>query len=260
MVKPGMPYLDVLRLVKDTFAVPTFAYQVSGEYAMIMAAAGNGWLDGDKAMMESLTAFKRAGADGILTYHAPRVAEKLRLAEKTGLTPKFRAGRRLPVATRRRRRVLRSGWDGTSAHIAIYGEPTWGPKVLLMTSSVAVAFMAGWRGACAHDAGQSAPGGSAWPTAKVPAMATKQAATGDGGCGGEPLPGRRLLAAPLPEGRPASAPDRNHTASPTRRSVARSTLPLQPLLRLPPPRRRWLRCRRCWWRRPRPSRPPSRVP
>jgi porphobilinogen synthase len=77
MVKPGMPYLDVLRLVKDTFAVPTFAYQVSGEYAMIMAAAGNGWLDGDKAMMESLTAFKRAGADGILTYFAPRVAEKL---------------------------------------------------------------------------------------------------------------------------------------------------------------------------------------
>ena len=78
MVKPGMPYLDVLRLVKDTFAVPTFAYQVSGEYAMIMAAAGNGWLDGDKAMMESLTAFKRAGADGVLTYFAPRVAEKLK--------------------------------------------------------------------------------------------------------------------------------------------------------------------------------------
>jgi porphobilinogen synthase len=77
MVKPGMPYLDVLRLVKDTFAVPTFAYQVSGEYAMIMAAAGNGWLDGDKAMMESLMAFKRAGADGILTYFAPRAAEKL---------------------------------------------------------------------------------------------------------------------------------------------------------------------------------------
>jgi porphobilinogen synthase len=77
MVKPGMPYLDVLRLVKDTFAVPTFAYQVSGEYAMIMAAAGNGWLDGDKAMMESLTAFKRAGADGILTYFARRVAERL---------------------------------------------------------------------------------------------------------------------------------------------------------------------------------------
>jgi porphobilinogen synthase len=77
MVKPGMPYLDVLRLVKDTFAVPTFAYQVSGEYAMIMAAAGNGWLDGEKAMTESLMAFKRAGADGILTYFAPRVAEKL---------------------------------------------------------------------------------------------------------------------------------------------------------------------------------------
>jgi porphobilinogen synthase len=77
MVKPGMPYLDVLRLVKDAFGMPTFAYQVSGEYAMIMAAAGNGWLDGEKAMMESLMAFKRAGADGILTYFAPRVAEKL---------------------------------------------------------------------------------------------------------------------------------------------------------------------------------------
>src|SRR5499433_2940641 len=77
MVKPGMPYLDVLRIVKDTFAVPTFAYQVSGEYAMIMAAASNGWLDGEKAMVESLTAFKRAGADGILTYFAPRVAQRL---------------------------------------------------------------------------------------------------------------------------------------------------------------------------------------
>jgi porphobilinogen synthase len=77
MVKPGMPYLDILQRVKEAFAVPTFAYQVSGEYAMIMAAAKNGWLDGDKAVMESLTAFKRAGADGILTYFAPRVAEKL---------------------------------------------------------------------------------------------------------------------------------------------------------------------------------------
>jgi porphobilinogen synthase len=78
MVKPGLPYLDVLRMVKDTFGMPTFAYQVSGEYAMIMAAAGNGWLDGEKAMMESLTSFKRAGADGVLTYFAPRVAEKLK--------------------------------------------------------------------------------------------------------------------------------------------------------------------------------------
>jgi porphobilinogen synthase len=78
MVKPGMPYLDVLRRIKDTFAMPTFAYQVSGEYAMIMAAAQNGWLDGDRAMMESLIAFKRAGACGMLTYFAPRVAEKLR--------------------------------------------------------------------------------------------------------------------------------------------------------------------------------------
>src|SRR5205807_3247654 len=77
MVKPGMPYLDVLRRVKETFNMPTFAYQVSGEYAMIMAAAQNGWLDGDKAMMESLVAFKRAGACGVLTYFAPRVAEKL---------------------------------------------------------------------------------------------------------------------------------------------------------------------------------------
>jgi porphobilinogen synthase len=77
MVKPGLPYLDIVRRVKDEFGVPTFAYQVSGEYSMIMAAAGNGWLDGDKAMMESLLAFKRAGADAILTYFAPRVAEKL---------------------------------------------------------------------------------------------------------------------------------------------------------------------------------------
>jgi porphobilinogen synthase len=80
MVKPGMPYLDVLWRVKDAFAMPTFAYQVSGEYAMIMAAAGNGWLDGDKAMVESLIAFKRAGADGVLSYFAPRVAEKLKSA------------------------------------------------------------------------------------------------------------------------------------------------------------------------------------
>jgi len=77
MVKPGMPYLDILRRIKDAFAMPTFAYQVSGEYAMIQAAARNGWLDGDKAMWESLIAFKRAGADGVLTYFAPIVAEKL---------------------------------------------------------------------------------------------------------------------------------------------------------------------------------------
>jgi porphobilinogen synthase len=78
MVKPGLPYLDIIRRVKDNFTIPTFAYQVSGEYAMIMAAALNGWLDGDKAMMESLLAFKRAGVDGILTYFAPRAARKLR--------------------------------------------------------------------------------------------------------------------------------------------------------------------------------------
>ncbi len=78
MVKPGMPYLDIIRRVKETFGRPTFAYQVSGEYAMIMAAAQNGWIDGDKAMMESLVAFKRAGCDGVLTYFAVRVAEKLK--------------------------------------------------------------------------------------------------------------------------------------------------------------------------------------
>src|SRR5271156_4767528 len=79
MVKPGMPYLDIIRRVKDEFGAPTFAYQVSGEYSMLMAAARNGWIDGDKAMMESLIAFKRAGADGVLTYFAPRAAEKLRI-------------------------------------------------------------------------------------------------------------------------------------------------------------------------------------
>jgi porphobilinogen synthase len=78
MVKPGLPYLDIIRRIRDEFQVPTFAYQVSGEYAMIEAAARNGWLDGDRAMVEALLAFKRAGADGILTYHAPRVAERLR--------------------------------------------------------------------------------------------------------------------------------------------------------------------------------------
>ena len=77
MVKPGMPYLDIVRRVKDEFRLPTFVYQVSGEYAMLMAAAHNGWLDGDRVMMESLIAFKRAGADGVLTYFAPRVAELL---------------------------------------------------------------------------------------------------------------------------------------------------------------------------------------
>jgi porphobilinogen synthase len=85
MVKPGMPYLDIVRRVKDTFSMPTFVYQVSGEYAMIAAAAGNGWIDGERAMMESLLAFKRAGADGILTYFAPQAAEKLKAeASKPG--------------------------------------------------------------------------------------------------------------------------------------------------------------------------------
>jgi len=78
MVKPGMPYLDIVRRVKDQFGAPTFVYQVSGEYAMLMAAAGNGWLDEKAVVMESLLAFKRAGADGILTYFAKRVAQWLR--------------------------------------------------------------------------------------------------------------------------------------------------------------------------------------
>ena len=77
MVKPGMPYLDIIWRLKQEFSVPTFAYQVSGEYAMIKAAAAHGWIDGEKAMMESLLAFKRAGCDGILTYFAPTVAEIL---------------------------------------------------------------------------------------------------------------------------------------------------------------------------------------
>ena len=78
MVKPGMPYLDIVRRVKDEFRVPTFAYQVSGEYAMLKAAAANGWLDHDAVMMESLLAFKRAGADGVLTYFALDAARLLR--------------------------------------------------------------------------------------------------------------------------------------------------------------------------------------
>jgi len=78
MVKPGMPYLDVVRRVKDAFGLPTFAYQVSGEYAMLKAAALNGWLDGDSVMMESLMAFKRAGADGILSYFALDAAKRLK--------------------------------------------------------------------------------------------------------------------------------------------------------------------------------------
>ena len=78
MVKPGMPYLDIVRRVKDEFRVPTFAYQVSGEYAMLKAAAANGWLDGEAAMMESLLAFRRAGADGVLSYFALDAARALR--------------------------------------------------------------------------------------------------------------------------------------------------------------------------------------
>ena len=77
MVKPGMPYLDICRQAKDMFGVPTFAYQVSGEYAMIQAAAQNGWIDGDKVMLESLMSFKRAGCDGVLSYFAPAAARAL---------------------------------------------------------------------------------------------------------------------------------------------------------------------------------------
>jgi porphobilinogen synthase len=78
MVKPGMPYLDIVRRVKDAFHVPTFAYQVSGEYAMLMAAAERGWLDRERVILESLIAFKRAGANGILTYFASQAATLLR--------------------------------------------------------------------------------------------------------------------------------------------------------------------------------------
>jgi porphobilinogen synthase len=77
MVKPGMPYLDVLYRVKTTFGLPTFAYQVSGEYSMLAGAIRNGWLDGDRVILESLMSFKRAGADGVLTYFAPTAARLL---------------------------------------------------------------------------------------------------------------------------------------------------------------------------------------
>jgi porphobilinogen synthase len=78
MVKPGMPYLDIVRRVKDTFKAPTYVYQVSGEYAMLKAAAQNGWLEEERCMMEALLAFKRAGADGILTYFALDAAHRLK--------------------------------------------------------------------------------------------------------------------------------------------------------------------------------------
>ncbi|MFN4153370.1 MAG: porphobilinogen synthase [Paracoccaceae bacterium] len=78
MVKPGMPYLDIIHRVKTTFGAPTYAYQVSGEYAMIRAAALNGWIDGDRVMLESLMAFRRAGCDGVLTYFAPEAARAIR--------------------------------------------------------------------------------------------------------------------------------------------------------------------------------------
>ncbi|MEO1189953.1 MAG: porphobilinogen synthase, partial [Pseudomonadota bacterium] len=77
MVKPGLPYLDIVQRVSETFKVPTFAFQVSGEYAMIQAAAQNGWIDGERVMMETLLSFKRAGAAGIITYFAERAAQNL---------------------------------------------------------------------------------------------------------------------------------------------------------------------------------------
>jgi porphobilinogen synthase len=77
MVKPGLPYLDIARRLVETFAMPTFAFQVSGEYAMIMAAGQNGWIDEDRAILESLGAFKRAGCAGVITYFAPRAARLL---------------------------------------------------------------------------------------------------------------------------------------------------------------------------------------
>lgn len=80
MVKPGLPYLDVIRAVKEKFQVPTFAYQVSGEYSMLMAAAAHGWLDLDKCLLELCHCFRRAGADAVLTYFAPRIARLLREA------------------------------------------------------------------------------------------------------------------------------------------------------------------------------------
>lgn len=83
MVKPGLPYLDIIRRVKDEFAMPTFAYQVSGEYAMIMAAAQNGWLDEKRVILEAMMSFKRAGCDGVLSYFAPRVAEWIQQPGKT---------------------------------------------------------------------------------------------------------------------------------------------------------------------------------
>ena len=77
MVKPGMPYLDIIRRARDEVNIPLFAYQVSGEYAMIKAAAGNGWLDEEQSALEAVMCFKRAGADGVLSYFAPYIAERL---------------------------------------------------------------------------------------------------------------------------------------------------------------------------------------
>ena len=108
MVKPGMPYLDIVRRVKDEFHVPTFAYQVSGEYAMLKAAAQNGWLDHDAVMLESLLAFKRAGADGVLTYFALDAARLLQNA-MTRNVPRHAHLRNQRLAGHRARRAGAAG-------------------------------------------------------------------------------------------------------------------------------------------------------
>ena len=119
MVKPGMPYLDIVRRVKDEFRVPTFAYQVSGEYAMLKAAAQNGWLDHDAVMMEALLAFKRAGADGVLTYFALDAARLLqRRAERAASRDAHLPRRRRPVHRAARRCPRRCRPTATSGSAA----------------------------------------------------------------------------------------------------------------------------------------------
>ena len=155
MVKPGMPYLDIVRRVKDTFAMPTFVYQVSGEYAMIAAAANNGWIDGERAMMESLLGFKRAGADGILTYFAPKAAEKLKArGSSLARRPGRRAGthnHRCPVRliVEQPSRIVRSrGMDPARRSLRSLGRDDemspLSPQLLQPVND---------RGSCAHAAG-----------------------------------------------------------------------------------------------------------
>ena len=103
MVKPGMPYLDIVRRVKDAYKAPTFVYQVSGEYSMLKAAAANGWLDEKKVVLESMLAFKRAGADGILTYFGLQVARWLRMKAREPLGDDRTSGFRLQSSASRQR-------------------------------------------------------------------------------------------------------------------------------------------------------------